>query len=128
MKESKFKKHDKKRIRIQLSLYAKDVNIMKGKFGFILNATQAKHALLKGEFNLITRNEDPVLTETITQLRKIGNNINQLSHVANATNTIPAELVLMQHLSEIRKLVNELRDSREKYVHFPDGSFKKLID
>lgn len=128
MKESKFKKHDKKRIRIQISLYSKDVNIMKGKYGLVLNATQAKKALLIGEFTVITRNEDPVLTQTITQLRKIGNNINQLAHLANAKNVVPAELVLMQHLSEIRKFVNELRDSREKYVHFPDGSFRKLED
>ncbi len=128
MEESKHTRHNKKRKIIGVSLYHKDQKIMKEKYGCIMNATQAKKALLIGEFTVITRNEDPVLTQTITQLRKIGNNINQLAHLANAKNVVPAELVLMQHLSEIRKFVNELRDSREKYVHFPDGSFRKLED
>lgn len=128
MEESKHTKHNKKRKIIGISLYHKDQKIMKEKYGCIMNATQAKKALLIGEFTVITRNEDPVLTQTITQLRKIGNNINQLAHIANAKNVIPAELVLMQNLSDIRKFINELRNSREKYVHFPDGSFRKLED
>jgi len=112
MEESKHTKHNKKRKIIGISLYSSDLKLMKEKYGFIMNATQAKQALLNGEFKVITRNEDPVLTESITQLRKIGNNLNQLAHLANAKNEVPAELVLMKNLSELRNLVNELRNSR----------------
>jgi hypothetical protein len=112
MKENKYKKHDEKRQRIQISLYSGDLKVMKEKYGCILDATQSKSILLNGEFKQITRNEDPVLSETITQLRKIGNNINQLAHIANAKNEISAELFLLNHLTELRLLVNELRKMR----------------
>jgi hypothetical protein len=107
-KENKDKKHDSKRTRIQISLYAKDKLLMKTKYGKILTATEAKEILLKGELKLITRNHDPLLPEVRTQLRRIGNNINQMANLANAKKEIPAVSMLKLQLMEIHELIDHL--------------------
>ncbi|MCF8414635.1 MAG: MobC family plasmid mobilization relaxosome protein [Crocinitomicaceae bacterium] len=107
-RENKDKKHDSKRTRIQISLYAKDKSLMKTKYGKILTATEAKEILLTGELKVITRNIDPLLPEVRTELRRIGNNINQLANLANAKKEIPALSMLKLQLMEIHELIDQL--------------------
>jgi hypothetical protein len=104
----KYKKHDLKRIRISISLYAKDKSLMNSKYGKILTATEAKEILLKGELKVITRNHDPLLPEAIIQLRKIGTNINQMANLSNAKKDVPAQSILRIHLLQLQELINHL--------------------
>lgn len=107
-KESKYAKHNKKRIRITVSFYHEHRVILKEKLGFIPNATQARDILLFGEVKVITKNIDPMLPETIVLLRKIGNNINQMANLANAKKEAPVEDNLRIHLLKIREVINHL--------------------
>lgn len=107
-KETKYAKHNKKRIRITISFYHEHRVILKEKIGFIPNATQARDMLLFGEVKIITRNIDPMLPEVIVQLRKIGNNINQMANLANAKKETPVEDVLRINLLKIREAITEL--------------------
>lgn len=111
-KESKYTKHNKKRKIIAISLYSKDRELMKQKYGKILNATQAKDILLTGEFTevKVNVNEDPALLEILKNLNKIGNNINQLAYIANARKEVPSEALLLREL----RALHELRDLLEK--------------
>lgn len=112
MEGNKYRKHDAKRKRINLSLYAKDIHAMKMRHGKILNSLEIKQLVLTGEYKVVTRNIDPLLAESIVQLRGIGNNVNQLANLANAKMEIPTEFLLMRHLEEIKKTVNYLRRLR----------------
>ena len=107
-KENKDKKHDSKRTRIQISLYAKDRSLMKSKYGKLLTATEAKEILLKGELKVITRNHDPLLPDAIIQLRKIGTNINQMANLSNAKKDLPAQSMLKMQLLELQELISRL--------------------
>lgn len=106
--KNKHTKHDKKRVRIPISLYHSHQVILKDKLGFIPNATQARDILLFGEVNVKTRNVDPLLPEVLTQLRKIGNNINQMANLANAKKEAPAEGILRMQLMQIHDLIDHL--------------------
>jgi hypothetical protein len=106
--ENKYSKHDKKRIRISISLYHSHQIILKEKLGFIPNATQARDILLSGHVKVTTRNIDPILPDVLTQLRKIGNNINQMANLANAKKEVPAEAILKMQLMEIHELIDHL--------------------
>lgn len=110
--ENKHKKHDNKRVRIPISLYHSHQIAMKNKYGFIPNATQARDMLLKGEVTVRTRNIDPLLPEVLTQLRKIGNNINQMANLANAKKEIPSESMLKFQLMQIHELIDHLHKVR----------------
>lgn len=112
MEENKYRKHDAKRKRINLSFYAKDIQTMKMRHGKILNSLEIKQLILTGEYKVITRNIDPLLAESIVQLRGIGNNVNQLANLANAKKEIPTEFLLMRHLEEIKITINYLRRLR----------------
>lgn len=112
-KENKDKKHDSKRTRIQISLYAKDKSLMKTKYGKILTAREAKEILLSGELKVKTRNVDPLLPEVLTQLRKIGNNINQLANLANAKKDIPATSLLKQELMNLHDIINQFNELKK---------------
>ena len=107
--ESKHAKHNKKRRIIGVSLYHKDQQIMKNKFGKILSATEAKQALLYDECLIITKKIDPEISKTVIELKRIGNNLNQLTFLANAQKNIPAELVLLEQLKEIKEAIKHVR-------------------
>jgi len=109
-KETKYDKHNKKRTRITISFYHEHQVILKEKMGFIPNATQARDMLLFGEVKVITKNIDPKLPETIIQLRKIGNNINQLTNLANAKKELRVEVSLRIHLMKIREVIDQLKN------------------
>lgn len=52
----------------------------------------------------------------LAQISRIGNNVNQLAHVANATDRLPAEEKLEAVLNEIRTLIRQLaRDTRDPW-------------
>jgi hypothetical protein len=106
--ETKQQKHDKKRKKITISLYHSHELVLKQKLGFIPNATQVREILLNSEVNVITTIIDPLLPEAVTQLRKIGNNINQLANLANAKKEIPAVSMLKLQLMEIHELIDHL--------------------
>lgn len=109
-KETKYDKHNKKRTRITVSFYHEHRVILKEKMGFIPNATQARDMLLFGEVKVITKNIDPRLPETIVLLRKIGNNINQMANLANATKELQVDVSLRIHLMKIREVIDQLKN------------------
>jgi hypothetical protein len=106
--ENKHEKHNKKRIIIGVSLYHSHQVIIKEKLGFIPNGTEARDMLLFGEVKVITQNIDPLLPEVRTELRRIGNNINQMANLANAKKEIPALSMLKLQLMEIHELIDHL--------------------
>jgi hypothetical protein len=109
-KETKYDKHNKKRIRITISFYHEHRVILNEKIGFIPNATQARDMLINGEVKVITKNIDPMLPEAIVLLRKIGNNINQMANLANAKKEAPVEANLKIHLMKIREVIDQLKN------------------
>jgi phosphomevalonate kinase len=111
-KENKHTKHNKKRKVIGISLYAKDRELMKKKFGKVLNANEAKRALLTGECMIITKNIDPEVSNAVVELKRVGNNLNQIAFLANAKKEIPSELILLQSLKEIKGVIKHIRELR----------------
>lgn len=106
MKENRHKKHDKKRKRIQLSLYSTDLKKMKKKYGEILNARQVKDLIMTGEYTrrVMIFNETPMNYIVHNQLIRIGNNLNQLAYIANKENKTPVEALLLRELREIKEV------------------------
>lgn len=78
------KKHNAKRKTIQVSLYDNDRVKMIQKYGHLLNASEAKKILLQGKISIQIERDNTDLKVLIVQLKKIGNNINQLALNSNA--------------------------------------------
>lgn len=112
MKEDRHSKHNKKRKIVGISLYSKDQALMREKYGRILTGTQIKDIVLKGEFieRTVVTNKTPLNSEVHNQLKKVGNNLNQLAHIANAKKDTPQEAVLLRELRELRQVTKLIRD------------------
>lgn len=115
MKEqNKHIKHNKKRKMIQVSMYHKDRKMMIEKYGKMLNAYEAKKVLLTNEIMIIHQNKDPEISRAVVELKRIGNNINQLAYVANANMKIQEEFILLQQFREIKQIIRAIRSLNEK--------------
>ncbi len=81
-----YKKHNAKRKKIQLSIYEADEKKMTARYGKILNATEVKKIVLEGVVVFKEKKDNTSINLMIVELKRIGNNINQLAHRANESN------------------------------------------
>lgn len=112
MEENKYKKYDTKRKRINLAFTQSEQRKLTEKFGRMLRGPEIKKIIFDDELRIVTRNADPQLPSVINHLSKIGNNLNQITRIANEKRDVPADVVLTRHLAELRKTINFLRTYR----------------
>jgi len=101
---NKYNKHDKLRKRVNLSFYKDDLELLKSRHGFIPDATQVKQILLTGEVKIITKNSNPDSIKILTQLSRIGNNINQVAFLSNAQKEVALTDLLISELEKLNEL------------------------
>ena len=103
-------KHNKKRKIIGVSLYEKDQKKMIQKFGKILNAREARIALLTNKITILEKKDNQDSKLMILELKRLGNNINQLAHIANISEEIVLEHEIRVQLKELKMAINKAEE------------------
>lgn len=104
------KKHDLKRKRINISIYEKDEIQMKKKYGKLLSSTEIKNIVLEGEIVFKEKKDNTSINLLIVELKRIGNNINQLAHRANESNRNILEIELKYQLNVLKNVVSDIKN------------------
>lgn len=97
---------NKNRITLRISLNKKEQELMIKKYGVIPNSTQIKDVLFDEKVFIRQFIRDETKEELIFQLKKIGNNLNQLAWKANSGYQVKQDLV-DSILSELEQLINK---------------------
>lgn len=104
------KRHNDKRKHIGVSLYENDRALMIKKYGKVLGGGEIKKIILNGEVIIKVKQDNTDINILIVQLRKIGNNINQLAHISNANNNHLLENKLMLELNELKQTILDIKN------------------
>jgi hypothetical protein len=99
--------HNKKRTIIGISIYEKDQVAMINKFGKILNATEAKSALLNNQIKIVHKTDNQEAKLLLVQLKRIGNNINQLAYQANVNNFKTIENNILLEFENLKVIIKK---------------------
>lgn len=104
------RKHNEKRKVISISVYENDQKKMIQKFGKILNAREARIALLTNKVTILEKKDNQDSKLMILELKRIGNNINQLAHIANVSEEIVLEKEIKEQLKELKMAINKAEE------------------
>jgi hypothetical protein len=99
--------HNKKRTIIGISIYEKDQIAMINKFGKILNGTEAKSALLNNQIKIVHKTDNQEAKLLLVQLKRIGNNINQLAYQANVNNFKTIENNILLEFENLKVIIKK---------------------
>jgi hypothetical protein len=105
---NRYKEHDEKRRRIWLSVYKDQEKKLLKKYGKTLNASDVMEILLTSEFKIRYQKDDIELRQIIVQLKKIGNNVNQIATLSNQKKEVIMYDVLLENLNVIDFYLKEI--------------------
>lgn len=101
-------KYDSKRKRINLTITKSVEEKLISKFGKYPNANEVLQALLENKVTIYTKVTDTNLIALLNEFKKIGNNINQIAFIANATKQTPLYDQLNNELDELKTLIKSI--------------------
>lgn len=93
----------KKIKRIELTFNTNEYEILKKRFQNQIVSSDLKSVLLHGEYQKTVINKNDELARLLIELKKIGNNINQLSRISNAQNNVTSANQLEKTLIDLTK-------------------------
>lgn len=97
------KKYRKKLKRIMLEFTVEEQELFNEKFKFSLTQKKIKEILLNNSVTIINKVQNPEMIKIILELKKIGNNINQIARISN-------EKKHFEFFNELETYINELKN------------------
>jgi len=102
-------KYEEKRVRIYVNLREKEQAYFMKKMGKIPNAAELRDILMGREIKIISYTENPQYDLILKNLRRIGNNINQISRTLNANEAVNNDYI-QRTLEELEEEIKKIKE------------------